>query len=127
MRLAALFDEVVACLAAEHAEAHARMHEALGDVEVEGVVAGEDVRFGKGGGRRVTVATDLETLCAVLLGEVELLAALDADRIVARGDAEDLARLDDALRWFLEGAVRCVTMNVHVDRLLTMRGETNRA
>ncbi len=71
----------------------------------------------------VAVRTDVDTLCAVLLGEADVLDEILADRLELVGAPADLVSVADAVVAFVEGAMRCVSIEGYVDRLLTIRGE----
>ena len=125
MRIAALVDDTLACLAAEHAEAYARMRAALAARCIEAHVDGEPVTVALDtpSRARIRVRTDVDTLCAVLLGECEVVDAVLADRLEVVGTPDDLVALSDALIWFVQGAMRCVSIAGLVERLLELRKE----
>jgi hypothetical protein len=125
MSVAVLVDDTLACLAMEHPVAHASMRSALADRAIDLVVDNEPttVSFSASACARVTVETDVDTLCAVLLGECEPLYAVLSDRLRIAGKPEDLSCVADALVAFVQGAMRCVSVPALVDRLLELRKE----
>jgi len=58
----------------------------------------------------VELATDKSTILDLIDARVHLLDAIAADRFRARGALDSLARFDDALHEYLNGAVRCRSM-----------------
>ncbi len=125
MRVAALVEDAIACLAAEHAFAYTRMRSALAGRSIEARVDDERVTVAleSSPGPTVRVRTDIDTVCAVLLGECEVMDAVLADRFEVLGAPDDLVALADALIWFVEGAMRCVSIGELVERLLELRKE----
>jgi hypothetical protein len=123
--IAALVDDVLACVATEHASAHARMRVALGGRRIDARVADEVVTVALDTvvTGSVRIRTDVDTLCAVLLGECEVVDAVLADRLEVIGAPDDLVAVADTLICFVEGALRCVSISRHVERLLELRKE----
>lgn len=125
MSFARLVDDALACLAAEHPEAHRRMRASLGGRRVEARVGDELVTFGSEDAARtaVQVRASVKTLSAVLLGEADLVEEVRSYRLEVMGASGDLVALGEAMNWFIEGAMRCVSIQGIVDRLMAMRGE----
>jgi hypothetical protein len=123
--IAALVDDALACVAAEHADAYARMRTALAGRCIEAKVDHElvTVALESSPGPTVRVRTSVDAVCAVLLGECEIMDAVLADRLDVVGAPDDLVALADALIWFVEGAMRCVSIGRLVERLLELRKE----
>jgi len=126
MKVGALVGDVLDCLAREHPAANARVRGSLAGVCVEAMVDGESVTIAPDDAANaapVAVRTTVETLCRVLLGEADVLDEIVADRLELVGAPGDLVSVADAMVAFVEGAMRCVSIEVYVDRLLTIRGE----
>ena len=122
--IAALVEDTLACLAAEHAEAHARFVTSLGPRRIAARVNAEDLEITFGiTTRTIHVATDIATLCDVLHGKVEMLDAVIGGRLDIIGEPSDLVALSDAMHWFVQGVLRCVSTPKLLDRLIALRTE----
>lgn len=129
MKVGALVHDVLDCVAREHPAASARVRGSLARVVVDATIDGEHVRIAPDDAANaspVAVRADVETLCRVLLGEADVLDEIVADRLELVGAPDDLVSLADAMVAFVEGAMRCVSIESYVDRLLTIRGERQR-
>lgn len=129
MKVGALVADVLACLAREHPAANARVRGSLARVRVEAIVDGERVMIAPDDAANaanaapVGVRTSVETLCRVLLGEADALDEIVADRLELVGAPGDLVSVADAMVAFVEGAMRCVSIETYVDRLMCIREE----
>jgi hypothetical protein len=121
-----LIAEAIACVAREVPRAHARMRTALGGRRVELVIGSEAllVELEPAEPRpAITVRTSLDTLCAVLAGELDVLDAILALRLEIVGDPDALAAAGEALTWFLQGAMRCISIEPLAGQLFALRTE----
>lgn len=66
----------------------------------------------RGGDGDVEVDTDKTTLLALVDGELDVLSAARGDRLYVRGDVAGLAVFDDVLGLFVQGAVRCPSLQL---------------
>ncbi|MFN0249075.1 MAG: hypothetical protein ACKV2T_19480 [Kofleriaceae bacterium] len=71
----------------------------------------------------LSVTTSVETLNALVHGDVTLFDALYAERIDIVGAPEDLVAVSAAMTTFMEGAMRCVSTPGLLDRLGALRKE----
>ena len=125
MSFSTLLDDAFACLAAEHPTAHRRVWARLGERRIRACIGCEEVSIaspGAAAGSIVHVRTSVETISALLLGEEDIVEALRGDRLELVGRVDDLVALSEAAMWFVEGAMRCVSSQRLVARLLAMRG-----
>jgi hypothetical protein len=127
--LAALIDESLGALRRDRPEAYRETVRRLerGAVRVE--VGGERLLVGaRGGGHELRAATDAEPGCATLVtrpdvlvalldGEARLLDCMLDDRLFLAGSIDALLRLEEALAWYLRGAVRSAAFPGLVRRL----------
>jgi hypothetical protein len=74
-------------------------------------------------GSVVSVTTDLDTLCALVYGERGVLEAVLAGRLDVLASPDDLVAVSEALTYFVQGAMRCVSMPQLLDRLVALRKE----
>lgn len=125
--IATLVEDAVACVAAEHPAAYAALERALGarrfDLEIDDEQFMLDIGIPTLRGPVVSVTTDIATLYALVHGEQGLLDAALAGRLDVRASADDLVAVSEALTHFVQGAMRCVSMQQHLDRLATLRKE----
>jgi hypothetical protein len=125
--VAALVADALACVAAEHAPAHAGLVGALGARRVELLVAGERIAIALGAappaGAPVVIRTSIATLAALVEGERGLLAAILADELEVIGAPDDLVAVGEAMGQFLAGALRCPAMPVLRGRLAALTEE----
>lgn len=122
--IAALVADALACVAREHPPAYAELKRAIGDRCFE--LAIDDEHFlvaldGELGGAVLSVATDLDTLGAVIHGELDVLDAVLAGRLDVVAGPDDLVAAADGLTRFVQGAVRCVSMEALLERLDELR------
>lgn len=126
MKVGALVRDVLDCLEREHPAASARVRGSLSTVRVEATLDGERVTIAPGDASRaapVTVRASVETMCRVLFGEADVLDEIVADRLELVGAPDDLVSVADAMVAFVEGAMRCVSIDTYVDRLTSIREE----
>lgn len=125
--MAALIQDAVDCVAVEVPHAHRELVEALGDRRFEILVDDEhfmfDVRELPDDARVISVETDADTLCAIVLGELGAVDAVLTDRLRVIASADDVVAVSEAMRAFLQGALRCVSMRMLLDRLVALRKE----
>lgn len=125
--IATLVADAVACVAAEHPAAYAAMERALGvrrfDLEIDDEQFMLDLGIPALHGSVISVTTDLATLYALVHGELALLDAALAGRLDVRASADDLVAVHEALKQFVQGAMRCVSMPQYLDRLAALRKE----
>jgi hypothetical protein len=125
--IAALVEDAVACVAAECPPAYAAMEQALGSRRFDLAIGDEHFMLDLGitalHGAVVSVETDVATLCALVLGECGVLDAVLAERLDVVASPEDVIAASAALTWFLQGALRCVSMPALLDRLVALRKE----
>lgn len=127
--LATLVGDALACVAAEHPEAHALLCARLGPRTVS-ITLGRE-QFALAAGQVVAavddavllIHSDAATLDDVLRGELAVLDALCSDRLQVRGTVEDLICGFAAMTSFLQGAVRCTAMPPLLERLSSQREE----
>jgi hypothetical protein len=122
-----LVEDAVACLALEHPVAYAAVQSELGARRVELSVDDECFLVELGPvplhAPTLAVTTDLETMCALVHGEVTMLDAVLGSRFDVVARPHDLVAAAAAANHFLQGAMRCVSMPRLLERLLTMRKE----
>ncbi len=124
MTIAALLDDAFTCLATEHAAAHAHVRDSLGARRILARVDHEDISIELAESTTtVRVRTNVATLCDVLNGDLEVIDAVLADRLEVIGSADDLVALGEAMIWFVEGAMRCVSIPGLIERLFALRKE----
>lgn len=125
--IAAWFDDVLACVAMEHPEAYAATERALAGRRFE--ISLDDEHFLLDLGTPslhapiVSVATDLDTLGALVEGELGVLDALLGGRFDVTAGPDDLVAVATASTHFLQGALRCVSTPALLDRLTVLRKE----
>ncbi|MEO8551270.1 MAG: hypothetical protein ABI678_14910, partial [Kofleriaceae bacterium] len=116
--------DALACVAAEHPPAYAAMTAALGarrfDLEIEDEAFMIDLGTPPEASV-VSITTDLATLEAVIEGELATLDAILADRIEIYASTDDLVAVAEAIKHFMQGALRCISMPAVLDRLVTLR------
>lgn len=118
--IAAVFEDALAVLATEHPPAYAAMTAALGARRFELEVEDEAFMLDVGTtleARVISIATDVATLEAVIDGELAVLDAILADRIEIYASPDDLIAVSDAMKCFMQGALRCISMPAVLDRL----------
>jgi hypothetical protein len=74
-------------------------------------------------GAVISVETDVDTLCALVLGEQDVLDAVLAGRLDVVASPDDVIAASAALTWFVQGALRCVSSQALLDRLVALRKE----
>jgi hypothetical protein len=125
--IATLVEDAVACVATECPAAYAAMEQALGNRRLDLAIDDEHFMIDLGlpalHARVISVETDLDTLCALVLGEQAVLDAVLAQRLDVVASADDVIAASAALRWFMQGALRCVSMHALLERLVAMRKE----
>ena len=125
--IAALVEDAVACVAAEVPAAYAAMERALGARRFELAIDDEHFMLDLGAtalrGAVLSIATDVETLHALVHGELEALEAILADRLEITAGPDDLVAAAAAMTGFLQAAARCVSMQPLLDRLAALRKE----
>lgn len=136
--LADLVRDGLACVAREHPPACALAREALGGhivhvsagaerFVVELALAGAEtcVRTPRDEAIAIHATCDAAALHALIVGELDLVDALLADRLELVGDAADLERAAAAATALLKGAVRCVSIDPLLARLERLRKDTH--
>ena len=121
-----LVEDALACLATEHPPAYAAMTTALGARRLELEISDEMFMLDVGttlDAAVVSIATDLATLAEVLEGELGMLDAILADRLEIYASPDDLIAVAEAMKHFMQGALRCVSMPAVLDRLVALRKE----
>lgn len=120
-----LIREAIDCVAREAPMAHARMRAALGQRAIELVLDDGTLRIGFDDDASIspviTACASVDTLCALLAGELDLIEALVSLRLEVTGDAHDLTAAGEAMTWFLQGAVRCLSIEPLTDQLFALR------
>ena len=120
-----LITEAIDCVAREAPAAHARMRAALGPRAIELALDDETLRlaFDETASSTPVIAagTSVDTLCALLAGELDLLEAVESRHLDVTGDAHDLIAASEAMTWFLQGAVRCPSIEPLSDQLFALR------
>jgi len=122
--IATLVEDALACLATEHPPAYAAMTAALGSRRFDLQISDEAFMLDVGTSLDATVieiATDLTTLAAVIDGELGMLDAILADRVEIYASPDDLIAVAEAMKHFMQGALRCVSMVAVLDRLVALR------
>ena len=71
----------------------------------------------------ISIATDVATLHALAHGDLDALDAVLADRLEITAGPDDLVAAAAAMTCFLQGAMRCVSMQPLLDRLAALRKE----
>lgn len=123
-QIATLVEDALACLATEHPPAYAAMTSALGARRFDLEISDEAFMLDVGTSLEastISIVTDLATLEAVLDGELAMLDAILADRVEIYASADDLVALAEAMKHFMQGALRCVSMRAVLDRLTVLR------
>lgn len=126
--LTALVADALACVAAEQPSAHALLCAQLGPRTLSialgreqfALVAGQVVATANAA--TLAVRSDAATLDDMLRGELEVIDALCSDRLDVRGAIDDLLCMFAAATTFLQGAVRCISMPLLLERLSAQRG-----
>lgn len=127
--LATLVGDALACVAAEHPEAHALLCAQLGPRTLAITLGREQFAIAVGrvvaaaDNPTLSICTDAATLDDVLRGELAVIDALCSDRLHVRGAIEDLSSVFVATTTFLQGAVRCIAMPPLLERLSSQREE----
>lgn len=126
--VAMLFEDAIACVAAEYPPAYVAMKQALGARRLEIAVDDEhfmlDLDEPCRDGAVLEIATDVDTLCALVHGERGVLdAALDG-RLDVVAAPDDLVAAASAIQYFMQGALRCISMPQLLDRLVALRKES---
>ena len=120
-----LITEAIDCIAREAPAAHARMRAALGARAIELALDDGTLRLAfdetASSAPVIAAGTSVDTLCALLAGELDLLEAVESLRLDVTGDAHDLIAAGEAMTWFLQGAVRCLTIEPLADQLFELR------
>ena len=120
-----LIVDALACVAREMPQAHARMRAALGLRCVALSIGGDLVHVALDDNAdarpAITVRTSVTTLTDVLHGDCELLDAVLAGDLEVTGGPDDLVAAADAMRWFLEGALRCLSIEPLAEELFALR------
>lgn len=125
--LAALVGDALACIAAEHPEAHALLCAQLGPRTLSITLGREQFAIAAGqviaaaADAALVIHSDAATLDDILRGELEVIDALCSDRLQVRGSIEDLLPVFAAATTFLQGAVRCIAMPPLLERLSSQR------
>ena len=120
-----LIREAIDCVAREAPAAHARMRAALGPRAIELALDDETLQIGLDDAASsppvIAARTSVDTLCALLAGELDLFEAVVSLRLDVTGDADDLIAAGEAMTWFLQGAVRCLSIDLLADQLFALR------
>ena len=115
----------LACVSREVPDAGARMTARLGNRRVALILDGEVTHVSLTGDvdgePEVVVRTTVDTLHRVLRGEDDLLEAILADRVTIIGAPDALIAASEAMTWFLEGAVRCLSIVPIAEALFSSR------
>jgi hypothetical protein len=125
--VAELVQDAIACVASEHPPAYAAMEQALGARRLELEIGREHFMLDLGPtplrASVVSIATDVATLCALVEGELGILDAVLAGRLDVLGGPDDVVAAAAAMHMFLQGALRCMSMQPLLDRLLGLQKE----
>jgi hypothetical protein len=125
--IAALVDDAVACMIREVPHAYQLMAQALGARRFELAVDGEHFMLDLGptvlGGAVVSITTDVETLHDLVHGQLDVLDAIVGGRLDVMAGPDDVAAAAAAMTYFVQGAMRCVSMQPLLDRLEGLRKE----
>jgi hypothetical protein len=125
--IAALVEDAVACVAAECPPAYAAMEAAFDSRRLDLAIEDEHFMLDLGmpalHGAVISVETDVDTLCALVLGEQDVLDAVLAGRLDVVASPDDVIAASAALTWFVQGALRCVSSQALLDRLVALRKE----
>lgn len=126
--LGAFVSRSLGILEREHPDGHRRLCAALGRRRVGLLLDGEPfvlaalgarLRLERAATEGLTPAVSLAsgTVVELLDGELELLDALLADRVVVRGAIAELAELWESTRLYLHGLIRCPSIPPLLDAL----------
>lgn len=124
--IAELVTDALDCVRAEVPQAWAEVERALGTRRFELEIEDEHFLVDLGAeihGAVLSVTTDLDTLCAVIHGELELLDAILTGRLDVLAAPDDLVAAAAGLDSFIRGAVRCVSIESLLARLEALRKE----
>jgi hypothetical protein len=125
--LAALVADALACVAAEHPEAHALLWAQLGPRTLSITLGHEQFAIAAGqvvataGDAILAIRSDVTTVDDMLRGELAVIDAMCSDRLDVRGAATDLISVFAATTTFLQGAARCISMPLLLERLSAQR------
>lgn len=122
--IATLVQDALRCVEAEHPASYGELTAALGPRRLDLEIDDEHFMIAFASelhGPVVSISTSLATISAVLHAEIDLLEAILGGDIDAIGSPDDLVATTTALRRFVQGAVRCMSMTALVDRLETLR------
>jgi hypothetical protein len=115
--------DALACVAREVPAARVRMDMEFGARVVALVLDGEVTHLSLHGDvgdePEIVVRTTIEALRRVLHGEEDVLDAIIADRLEIVGAPDDLIAAGDAMAWFLQGAVRCLSITPIAEALFS--------
>jgi hypothetical protein len=122
-----LVTDALACLASEHPAAYRELQREVGarrlDLEIEDEQFMIDLAGPTLHGAVISVTTDLATLYAIIHARRGVLdAILDGCLDVIAGP-DDLIALGRATTRFVQGALRCVSMQSLLDRLAVLQKE----
>lgn len=125
--IAALVEDAVACMTREVPHAYQLMAQALGARRFELAIDDEHFMLDLGAtalrGAVVSIATDVETLHDLVHGQLDLLDAIVVGRLDVMAGPDDVAAAAAAMTYFVQGAMRCVSMRPLLDRLEGLRKE----
>jgi hypothetical protein len=125
--ISALVEEAFACMTHEAPVAYELMAQALGARRFELAIDDEHFMLDLGPtalrGAVVSIATDIETLHDLVHGQLDLLDAIVIGRLDVMAGPDDVAAAAAAMTYFVQGAMRCVSMRPLIDRLEGLRKE----
>ena len=122
-----LVSDALGCLAAEHPAAYRELVRELGprrlDLDIDDEQFMIDLAAPVLHGAVISVTTDIDTLCATVHGERDVLDTILDGRLDVIAGPDDLIALGRATTRFIQGALRCVSMQPLLDRLVVLRKE----
>jgi hypothetical protein len=74
-------------------------------------------------GAVVSITTDVETLNGLIQGQLDVLDAIVVGRLDVMAGPDDVAAAAAAMTYFVQGAMRCISMQPLLDRLEALRKE----
>lgn len=122
-----LVADALDCLAAEHPAGYRELQCELGPRRLDLEIDDEQFMIDLAGpalhGAVISVTTDLATLCATVHGDLDVLDVILEGRLDVIAGPDDLIALGRATTRFVQGALRCVSMQPLLDRLAALRKE----
>ena len=125
--IAKLVEDALACMTREVPVAYRLMAQALGARRFELAIDGEHFMLDLGPtalrGAVVSITTSIDTLHGLVHGQLDVLDAIVDGRLDVMAGPDDVAAAAAAMTYFVQGAMRCVSMRPLLDRLEALRKE----